>query len=142
MHALYLSDEEFHKVKVRLQNAFIRFNSECCAAHLSPVSFQQWSRMHNKIWRLHASTVLRLHMENGDIPLNEKYDNLDYVRYSYYNLSCSLPSGFSESDLEVTDPNKFKSVISYTTKFENDFYQNIKHRSVSNAVMSIESDEW
>lgn len=142
MHALYLSDEEFHKVKVRLQNAFIRFNSECCAAHLSPVSFQQWSRMHNKIWRLHASTVLRLHMENGDIPLNEKYDNLDYVSYSYYNLGCPLPSGFSESDLEVTDPNKFKSVIVHTIKFENDFYQNIKHRSVSNSVMSIDSDEW
>ena len=142
LHALYLSDEEFHKVKVRLSNAFSRFNSECISAHLPTWTFQKWSMMHNKFWRLHASTVLRLHMENGDIPLNEKYDNLDYVSFKHFICGSPLPVGFSERDLDVTDPNQFKTVIHHTMMFEQGFHDNIKHRSVSNSIMSIDSDEW
>lgn len=142
MHALYLSDEEFHRVRVRLRNAFARFNSECASSGLPLWSFQKWSMMHNKFWRLHSSTVLRLHMENGDIPLNEKYDNLDYVKFKYENYGSPLPVGFSEKDLEVVDPNKFKSVIFRTMLLGQGFHDNIKHRSVSNAIMSTESDEW
>ena len=47
-----------------------------------------------------------------------------------------LPIGFSKDMLLVTDPNKFVSVQVNTGCFRDSYYDNIKHRSVNEAVLT------
>lgn len=147
--AIYYSEKEFNQFSVMLNNAYKRFvdNSPKLVnsygvdvAPLDVSNFGSYARLHRQIWNLHASTILMLHLTNDDIPLNEKYDNLDYVKYKRDIGKC--PPGFEHVDLSITNPNEFKSNIRLTAQFEQSFNDNIKHRSVSNAIMSQEFDEW
>ena len=139
-NCLYYSPEEFNKFNVMLNNAYQRFK-ENAPLRYKDIPFVRYADLHQKIWRLHASTVLRLHLENPDIPLNEKYDNLDWIKYKRDN-GLPVPHGFEDIDLSVTSPNDFISTRTNTYRFEKSFHENIKHRSVTNAVLSNQFEEW
>lgn len=141
-HAMYYSHEEFNRFSVLLNNSYKRFNDDLRASDRPSASFSEYCTLHQKIWRLHASTVLRLHLLNDDIPLNEKYDNLDVVKYMHLHFGSPLPPGFILRDLKVTDPNKFQSNLRHTRQFAHCFHDNIKHRKVTNTIMSFENEEW
>ena len=141
-HAMYYSHEEFNRFSVLLNNSYHRFNDDLKACDRSSASFSEYCTLHKKIWRLHASTVLRLHLLNEDIPMNEKYDNLDVVKGMHLKFGKPLPSGFTLRDLKVTDPNLFKSNMRHTQCFADCFYDNIKHRKVTNTIMSFDNEEW
>ena len=137
--AIYYSMEEFNKFSVMLNNAYQRFKDNCPPRY-SYFTFENYVSLHRRIWSLFASTCLKLHLKNDDIPINEKYDNLDWVNYKK-SLGFDVP-GFGDVDTSVTNPNLFKSTIALSSRFEQGYYENIKHRKVSNAIMSIDSDEW
>lgn len=141
-HALYYSHEEFNRFSVLINNSYNRFNSDLKACDRASASFSEYCSLHQKIWRLHASTVLRLHLLNDDIPMNEKYDNLDVVKEMHIRFGRPLPPGFTLRDLKVTDPNKYQSNIRHTLSFADSYHENIKHRKVTNCIMSLENEEW
>lgn len=137
---IYYSEKEFHQFNVMLNNAYQRFIDNAPERYKS-LSFDGYNRLHRKIWNLHASTVLRLNMENKDLYLFEKYNNMDYVDWKYKHDGV-LPVGFTEHDLNILDPNKYPHTIERTVQFEQSYHDNIKHRRVVNTIMSLDSDEW
>lgn len=140
--ALYWSMEDFNKISVRLNNAFARFKEQVVPDKYDNFDFKDYVSLHHRIWSCWSATVLRLHLTNEDIPLNEKYDNLAYVKYKYDNNIYPRPVGFDGVDLSVTHPNEFSSTIRLTRQFAESFHVNIKHRKVSNAIASFENCEW
>lgn len=142
--ALYFSEKEFNQFSVMLNNAYKRFLENAPSRYSAPenrLSFYGYCRLHRKIWNLHSSTVLKLHLQNDDIPLLEKYDNLQVVKFRKDN-GLPVPPGFESLNITITDPNFFSSNLRSTRIFTESFHENIKHRSVTNAVMSAQSDEW
>lgn len=134
----YFSDEDFLKTSIRLDNAYYRFLSE------SPkyVSFKEYASLHISVWKLYASDILRLHMQNEDIPLQEKYFNLDDVKY-YVDVGLSkMPVGFTHQMFAQVDPNKYDSIRVNTERMHMSYYDHLKHRSVRNAIMSSENEEF
>lgn len=143
-HAMYYSPKEFNQFSVLLNNAYKRFLENAPFEYSSPqtrLSLYGYCMLHRKIWNLYASTILKLHLLNDDIPFLEKYDNLEVVKYKQDN-NLAVPSGFERLHITVTNPNEFSSNIRSTAQFENDFHDNVKHRSVTNAVASSMYDEW
>ena len=164
--SLYWSNEDLHKINVRLNNAFQRFCNDAPSCY--PKTLDCYLQLHQKIWNCYNSSVLRLHLLNDDIPLYEKYDNLDFV-LARERLRCFLVDNnppldehekldyldfvlprelllrpvtdLDTSKIKETDPNKFKSTISNTFRFESSFHEHIKHRNVSNAIyLASDSD--
>lgn len=135
---VYYSTDDLYKIGVRLKNAYMRF-CDCCDFNLS---FYEYAKLHKKIWSLYSSDVLRLHLQNEQIPLQEKYDNLENVKCSHIFNGSSLPIGFKLSMLDITDPNKFKSNLFNTGRFETSFYEHFKHRRVSNTILSSLYEEF
>ena len=129
-----------HKIGVRLKNAYVRFCS--FAPSYIDRSFSSYCKLHCDIWSLYDSDVLRLHLQNEEIPLNEKYDNLESVKLLNERYGKSLPCGFTHDMLKNTDPNKFVSNILNTSRFEISYFEHLKHRRVSNTVMMIENEEF
>ena len=137
---LYYSKEEFNKISVCLNNAYKRFIDNCPDRY-KYYTFLDYALLHAKIWRLHSSTVLRLHLQNDDLFIYEKYDNLEMVKYRY-DIDGTLPPGFLPSDLNEINPNKYPHNVLRTQLFEQSYHDNIKHRSVTNAILMTQSDEW
>lgn len=137
---LYYSIEEFNKFSVMLNNAFERFKADC-PTRFNYYELDDYIRLHRQIWSLHASTVLKLHLTNKDVPDNEKYDNLDYIVYKREH-GMPLDRFYQTMDIQETNPNKFCSVIVNTNRFSESFRENIKHRKVTNSVLSNLYEEW
>lgn len=134
---LHFDYDEIQRISTRLHNAYKRFN-ECSSVS---IDFDSYYMLHIRIWTLYKANCLRLYMQDTQIPLNEKYDNLEYVR-DVYTKENGLPIGFSEDMLVVTDPNKFSSVSLVTSKFANDYANNMKHRNVNSLVLQEQSEEY
>ena len=130
---LYLSEDEFYKVNVRLHNAYKRYVSEVPAGYSK--NFIDYYMMHKRVWDCYNSSILRLHLENNDIPILEKYDNLDVVLNN--KILCE---GIPLEDISTTDPNEFRSTRYNTYCFEQSFYDNIKHKNVSNEIYALQGD--
>lgn len=128
---------EFHSIGVRLLNAWKRYN-ECSSDYLD---YDGYLLLHQKIWNLYHSDMLRLSMQNEDIPLNEKYDNLDSVKESF-DSNGFLPIGFSPNMLVVVNPNDFESVKVQTRKLSESYFDNVKHRNVNNIIYSSYCEEF
>lgn len=137
---VFYTPQDAYKIGVRLRNAYVRF----CSFNDSSdgFAFSDYCRLHVRIWRLYMSDILRLHMQNDDVPLYEKYDNLENIKCEIDYNGRSLPLGFTYDMFKVTDPNKFVSNIRNTDRFAQSFYENIKHRRVSNTIMSLQYEEF
>lgn len=130
---VYYTDVDIHRIAVRLNNAYKRFLSCSNGVYLS---FNDYISLHQKVWRLYDSTILRLHLTNVNIPIFEKYDNLEEVRCKVEYNDSNLPIGFSKDMLLVTNPNDFISVRLYTSRFSQSYYDHVKHRGVNNLFLS------
>ena len=138
---LYYSDEEFHKINTRLHNAMSRCWSEC--PDLMSSTFDEYYRLHIRIWDMYKSNLLRFQMENDDLYLFEKYDNLQEVSAMVVDGIMPLPRGFTRSMLrDNPDPNKYPHNVAKHIKLVDDFHMNIKHRAVVNVISSSLSEEW
>ena len=140
---VYYTDDDLHKIAVRLDNAYKRFLIYAC----ENISFDDYIDLHGRIWNLYYSDILRLHLTNEDIPICEKYDNLQEIKCKVESdldkyKNYPLPIGFSRDMLLVTDPNKFTSVRINTARFSQSYYDHIKHRGVCNSVLSSLYEEF
>lgn len=146
-YPVFYTNDDVYKISVRLNNAYQKFLS------LAPFGFDlsltDYCLLHNRVWRLYDSTILRMHLTNDDVPINEKYDNLGSIKCRYENINdipslrnYVLPIGFSPDMLLVVDPNMFVSVQQNTKRFADSYRDNIKHRSVANTIMSLQCEEF
>lgn len=135
---VFYTPDDKYKISVRLNNAYLRF-LDCSGLDYS---FHDYCRLHLKIWSLYKSDVLRLHLQNPDVPLNEKYDNLEKYKIKHVLYGDPLPVGFTSNMLRVTDPNRFSHVVNRTLKMAEDFHDHIKHRKVSNSILSSLNEEF
>lgn len=126
-------DDDFHKISVRLNNAYRRY----LRYSGNYITRSEYIALHRKIWNLYNSEVLRLHLQDVSVPLNEKYYNLDDVL-----ARNMMPVGFTDGDFKEIDPNRYSSVISSTLFYTDAYYEHIKHRKVNNAVVSILNEEF
>lgn len=125
-------------IGVRLSNSMSRLRE---ALH-DDLSFDEYYRLHQSVWNMYKSDVLRLSMQDDKISLNEKYDNLSFVKEMVEDYNKPLPVGFTHNMLRVTDPNLFGHTIARTMRMEQSFHENIKHRRVTNTVVSSINEEW
>lgn len=133
----YLVDDEISKVWTRLNNAYLRCKSLC--PEWFP-DFVSYSIYHQRIWSAYNSTILRLQMENHDIPLEEHFDNLDdYLDRPNCNSLFRL-AGLEPSKIKYSNPNMFSSVRNRTANNEEFFYRHIKHRNVCNSIYQLDAD--
>lgn len=137
---VYYSELDKYRISVRLNNAFVRFRSECGMS--DALTFSEYCNLHQQIWTCYNSTVLRLHLCNPDVPLEEKYDNLEVYRIRCEEFGSPPPLGFTHQMLSVTNPNEFKSVQFRTLQFSNSYHEHIKHRNVNNVVLSSVNEEF
>jgi len=136
---VYYSDEEFRRFGVRLANGYKRFLDNLPDGEY--YSLSDYIQLHKSIWSCYNSTVLKIHLQNEDIPIYEKYDNIgDYVRM-YDDFGEPLPVGFKREDIKETDPNKFFHNIIMSDRFEESYHEHIKHRKVSNSVLMLQNEE-
>lgn len=132
----FFSDEDLYKMSVRINNAYLRF------LLLGPfISFADYCKLHYSVWSLYASDLLRISMIDSSVPLQERYYNLDDLKYDCEQLGKPLPCGFLHSMLSVTDPNKFVSVQLSSRKWSDDYYDHLKHRKINNVVLSQQDSE-
>lgn len=137
---LFLSDEECRKSCVRLNNAFARCLAEC--PDLAPSTFDEYYNLHILVWNMYNSNLLRFQMESDDLFIYEKYDNIEQVHALVDDGRLPLPLGFARSMLFNHDPNKYPHNVEKSIRLNSQFYDNVKHRTVSNAVFSQMSEEW
>ena len=137
---LYLSDVECLKVHTRLNNAFARFVADKPDCY--PSTFDDYYLLHINIWNMYNSNLLRFNMENDDVFLFEKYDNLEEVDCLVRRGDMRFPVGFTREMLSNHDPNKYPHNVVKDYSLRNSFHTNIKHRAVTNAVLSQISEEW
>ncbi|MCR5470419.1 MAG: hypothetical protein K6F22_05695 [Prevotella sp.] len=130
---VYLSEDEFRKVNIRLHNAYRRYIENVPDGY--DKTFIGYFMLHKQIWDCYNSTILKLHLLNEDIPLLEKYDNLDVVLHN--GIRCD---GIDKSKIRITNPNEFHSTGLLTYRFAQSYYDTIKHRSVSNAIYALQDD--
>lgn len=137
---LYLDNVKCKAACTRLNNAYKRCREEC--PDLIPDNFVEYFRLHVQIWNLYNSNLLRFNMQNEDLYLFEKYDNLDVVKAMVESGDMVTPVGFSDKDFDLTDVNCFPHTVSRSIMLRDHFYENIKHRSVTNAVLFACYEEW
>lgn len=137
MNTLQYDIGEIYRIGIRIRNAFNRFN----AGRVVPLDLWNYLILHQKVWQLYRSDCLRLHLQDEEITMNEKYDNLDFVKEKVDNTGV-LPIGFTKDMLLVTDPNQFQSVRLVTKKYEDSYYKYTKNKNVTNAVMSSDCEEF
>lgn len=128
----YLADEDLRKIQVRLLNAFARYREN--ARDGDSLLLEDYLALHVRVWNCFNSSVLRLHLTNSEVPMLEKYDNLDEVLLSKKNF------GFDKSLIHETDPNKFVSNRVSTARWTKCYHDTLKHRSVSNSVYLESAD--
>lgn len=132
---VYLSHDDLHKIQIRLLNAFTRFKEN--APDGSDLTLIGYLELHIAIWRCYNSTILRLHLENPDIPLWEKYDNLDELN-NKPRMRAVL--GLFDVHFDVTNPNEFESNKRVSARFTESYYEHIKHRNVANSIYALSAD--
>lgn len=138
LRLVYLSDDDVHKISVRLHNAFERFVSDS-GVHL-PID--EYFRIHRRVWDCYSSTALKLWYLDTDVPLYEKYDNLESCFISYKSDSVSFDYHV-KTDLDLCsfpnrDPNLFASTIRRTADFRDSFYHKKHDRKVRNSVRALD----
>lgn len=145
---VYYSDIDFHQISVRLNNAYQRF-CDCYRIDYKsePPSLIDYLELHSRIWNLYSSDCLRLNLQNEDVPIQEKYDNLEEIKCKYESdlpdfIDYPLPVGFTEDMLLVVDPNGFLSVIGRTVAFTRSYYEHDKKRRVINTFLSSQYEEY
>ena len=136
---LYLSDQEVYQISVKLHNAFMRCHDELPGRF---ETFDSYYRFHNLIWRLHSSEVLKHQMLDESVPLAYHFTNLDVIKAKIDRFEMDYPPGLTEKDFSILDPNEFPHEVSRSLKLESDYHTNIKHRSVTNMVLSSLYEEW
>lgn len=141
----YLVDKDIYKANVRLINAFIRFRKDAPYPY-NQFNFELYAHLHKLIWNTYNSTILRFHMENQDIPLEEKFDNYDdFYDKDIVDFPDEVKLIFKMSGLDLDliqeiDPNNFKSNVSNTCRMTDIFNDTIKHKNVSNAIYTSNED--
>lgn len=120
---IYLSDDDVYKISVSLHTGYDRF---CRSYQFVPLD--EYFRLHRSVWNCYSATALKLWLLNDDIPMVEKYDNLDSVFLE------SIPTDLDLSEVKETDINLFYSVITRTRKFRDDFFRSKHDRRVRNSV--------
>lgn len=141
---LYLGDLNFRKAHIRLKNAYLFFKEYFKDFPDSPyhdISSFGYCILHSRIWSLYKSTCLKLNLLNPDIPLQEKYDNLEEIKFKVDHGLMSYPVGFRPEHFRVLNPNDFESVRSRTRVMEISYNDHLKHRAVSNSVYSVANEE-
>lgn len=129
---VFYNKDDIHKIAVRLCNAWSRINTDYPDLYISSLS--DYLELHYKVWQTYSSTVLRLHMENVDIPLYEKYDNLENIKCKIDYNNHSLPIGFTYDMFRVTDPNDFVTTRVRTGVLSKAFHENLYKRKVSHSI--------
>lgn len=137
---IYYDSIEFNKISVCINNAYKRFLDNCPPRYKN-FTFDDYARLHSSIWRLFSSTVLKLHLQNDDLFVYEKYDNLEFVKYKLEHGE-SISPGLTLDDIKEVDPNKYPHTIMRTRQFAQSYHDNIKHRSVSNSIIMQSNEEW
>lgn len=132
---LYLGHEDLLHIQTRLLNAYKRFVVESPIGY--DTTFDGYLQLHINIWNLYNSTILKLHLLNPDIPLWEKYDNLDSLNN---NARMRAVLGLYDMHFDVTDPNEFESTKLNSSRFEESFNTHVKHKCVSNAIYLLDED--
>ena len=127
---VYLSDEDCYKIKVRLNNAFKRFQDNFTSSDVPP-GFDEYCRLHRRVWDCYSATALKLWLLDDDVPMVEKYDNLESVFLDHISTNLDL------SQVKETDLNLFPSVIRRTQKFIDDYFQCKHDRRVRNVVYHL-----
>ena len=122
---VYLTDDDCYKIRIRLQNAFKRFQDNFNYSDISP-GFDEYCRLHRRVWDCYSSTALKLWLLDDEVPMVEKYDNLDFVMLN------NIPTTLDLSQVKETDLNLFDSVRRRTQKFTDDYYQCKHDRNVRN----------
>lgn len=131
-----LYGDEIRKIRVRLLNAWERYKENVPDGY--DKTFNGYCLMHINIWNLYNATLLRLIHENSDIPLWERYDNLQDINDNA-RLRCSL--GFPlDFRFDVTNPNEFASVRQRSKLYTVGFDEHIKHKNVSNEIYLLDED--
>ena len=125
---IYLSDDDVHKICVSLHTGYVRF----CRSSGQLVPVEEYFRIHRRMWDCYSATALKLWLLDEDVPMVEKYDNLESVFLS------SIPTNLDLSKVEVTDPNLFSSVLRRTQKFADDYFRSKHDRKVRHSVYSSE----
>lgn len=139
---VYLSDEDVHKISVRLHHAYDLFVSDL--GQKLPVD--EYFRLHRRVWDCYSSTALKLWYLDIDVPISEKYDNLESCFYSFSSDFVSVSFEYHvKTDLDlfrfaVRDPNKFQSVIRRTNDFKASFFRKKHDRSVRESVYFLDRD--
>ena len=131
-----LYGDEIHKIRVRLLNAWQRYKDNVPDGY--DKTFYGYCQMHVNIWNLYNATLLRLIHENKEIPLWEKYDNLQDINTNP-RLRCALGFGL-DFRFGVTNPNDFHSVRQRSRIYTDGFNEHIKHKNVSNAIYLLNED--
>ena len=137
---VYYSDLDLYKISVRLNNAYKRFLSESGMPYA--MTFNEYCNLHKEVWTNYNSTVLRLHLQNPDVPLHEKYYNLEVHRIRCKEFGSPPPVGFTHKMLEVTNPNQYKSVQMRSLQMSVSYHDHIKHRNVNNLILSSVNEEF
>ena len=120
---IFLSDDDVHKISVSLHTGYDRF---CRSYQFVPL--EEYFRVHRSIWNCYSASALKLWLLNEDIPMVEKYDNLESV------FIDSITTDLDLSQVKETDINLFNSVITRTRKFRDDFFRSKHDRRVRNSV--------
>ena len=132
---LYLDVRQCRSIAIRLLNAYKRFKEFAPDGY--SLLLDDYLLLHIRIWNLYNSSVLRLHLENADVPLWEKYDNLDELNC---NNRMRALLGLFDMHFDVTDPNQFESVKFNTYKFRKSFDEHIKHKNAANVIYLTDED--
>lgn len=133
----YLVDDEINKVWTTLNNAYLRCKSLLDGA----LDWNSYIIYHQRVWSAYNSTLLRLQMENYDVPLEEHFDNLDDFLDVKGCRNLFVMAGLNPDKIKYSNPNMFESVRRDTANKESYFYKHIKHRKVSNEIYyQVDSD--
>ena len=136
---VYFAAEDIWKIRTRLVNAYEKFKK---LANEPKTTFEEYCSLHQRAWRVYSSTCLRLHLINDSVPFNEKYDNLEEIRCTHIYNGTPLPIGFSMDDFRVTNPNEFRTTQFNTWKYYTSYFEHLKHRNVSNVIISSFNEEF
>ena len=133
---VYLSDDDVYKISVRLHNAYDLFVST--SGIKLPVD--EYLRLHRRVWDCYSSTALKLWYLDTDVPLHEKYDNLESCFFTYklgdFSFVYHVRTDLDLFSISIRDPNKFKSVIRRTDDFKSSFYRKKHDRRVRESVFA------
>lgn len=128
---LEYTPEDVHKLKVRLDNAYLKYHT------ITGNDRFQYARDYERVWRCYRSTIYRIYVQDDSI--NDAY--------KYYNIYEKL---YKKSDLEVSDelsiqppngifirnPNEFPQNVNDTVRMTQVYHSYLKTKKVNNIALS------